>query len=221
MVRPLGGASFVIVFACFAGCTSLAPLPEAPKSGPPEFAGKVILFRDTAATLSFGMDTLAKRLREIGLQTEVDFHPQWRLIAGRVAKERENNSTPLVLVGHSFGADAALRLAHKLDERDLPVDLVVAIDPVSPPRVPKNVRRALNIYRREGVLDGVPLWHGVALSVEANAGGVELDNINVVERPDLNFVGLHHGNIDDNPIIQQEVIRQILKVCKRVDPLSS
>ena len=198
-----------------AGCMTLSTTQESHSVSPPEFAGKVYLFRDVSGTLSFGMDTIAKQLTTIGLANEVTFHPHWRFLAGRLAKERETLPGPLVLVGHSYGADAALRLARKLDERNIPVDLVVTIDPVTPPHVPKNVRRACNIYRAGGILDAVPILRGVALVADGLAQNADLENINVQERPELNFPGLNHANIDDNPIIQQEVIRQILKCCKR------
>ncbi len=215
MLRGLRDFRVCAVLA-LSGCMTLSAKQESTSLSPPEFAGKVYLFRDVSGTLSFGMDAMAKQLSTIGLANEVEFHPRWRFLAARIAKERDTLQGPLILVGHSYGADAALCLARKLEERGVPVDLVVTIDPVAPPRVPKNVRRAFNIYRDNGVFDFVPILRGVPLAADLDSQNVELENINVQERPDLNFPGLTHANIDDNPIIRQEAIRQILKCCKRI-----
>ncbi|MCS7044779.1 MAG: hypothetical protein NZO58_00330 [Gemmataceae bacterium] len=179
-----------------------------------EFPGKVHLFRGGAGIFSLGMDTLGKRLSAAGVDNEVHFHSQCWFLADRIARECANLDGPLILGGHSWGADAALRLAHLLDARRVPIDLIVTIDPTTPPTVPKNVRRVVNIYRDSGAWDVVPIWRGVPLEKAPDAAHVRLENIHVQEHPDLNLPGLSHSTIDDNPIIQQEVIKQILKTCK-------
>jgi pimeloyl-ACP methyl ester carboxylesterase len=203
--------------ALAAGCMTFSAKPDlhlANKTGAAPYPGKVYLFRGVGGVFSIGMDALAKQLTSIGVSNEVEFHPQWWMMADRIAKEREKLAGPLILVGHSYGSDAALRLAQKLDARNVPVDLIVTIDPVTPPNVPKNVKHVINIYRDNGVVDAVPFWRGMPLAKAADAANVWLENVHVQEHPDLNLPGLTHANIDDNPIIQQEVIRRILLTCK-------
>ena len=57
----------------------------------------------------------------------------------------------LVLVGHSFGANAALYVAAAMKG---PVPLVVTIDPnwFAPPAVPENAEIVLNYYQTSGVI---------------------------------------------------------------------
>jgi hypothetical protein len=61
----------------------------------------------------------------------------------------------LVVIGHSFGGDAAVQLMGQLEARQLPVDLAVTLDPV--PKTPRpysvihttrNARRWENYYQR-------------------------------------------------------------------------
>ena len=61
-----------------------------------------------------------------------------------------------MLIGHSYGADDVVRVARELDKSNVPVDLLVTLDPVTPPPVPKNVRHALNIYQSNGARDALP-----------------------------------------------------------------
>lgn len=66
--------------------------------------------------------------------------------------EAERSRVRLILYGHSFGGAAVVKLARQLHERDIPVLLTVQIDSVGrkDARVPPNVRRAANLYQREG-----------------------------------------------------------------------
>ena len=41
---------------------------------------------------------------------------------------------PLVLIGFSYGADDAVQVAAKLSRAGIPIDLLLTIDPVTPPR---------------------------------------------------------------------------------------
>lgn len=56
---------------------------------------------------------------------------------------------PLILVGHSFGADTAVELSHELDSLEnkfRPIDLLVTLDLVGLPNedIPKNVQKNIN-----------------------------------------------------------------------------
>jgi Thioesterase domain len=202
-----------LMLVCAAGCMTLSAKRESRMPGPPEFAGKVYLVRGVSGVTSLGVNAMAKQLTAIGVANEAVFYSQSRFLAGRIAKERQESPGPLVLVGHSYGADAAVSLAHSLEARGVTVDLLVTFDPVTPSRIPKNVARAFNIYRDQGAWDKVPIWRGVPLQAEPDSH-IQLTNLNVREHPDLNFANITHGNIDDNSIIQQEALRQILRTCK-------
>ena len=51
-----------------------------------------------------------------------------------------------MLVGHSFGADAAITMSADLAAKGIPVDLVVIFDATARQPVPANVRHLINFY---------------------------------------------------------------------------
>lgn len=65
----------------------------------------------------------------------------------------------IVAYGHSLGAGSIGRFARSLGRHGQAVDLAVYIDAfgLRNPRVPSNVRHAVNFYQRTGVLRGLPL----------------------------------------------------------------
>lgn len=65
----------------------------------------------------------------------------------------------IVVYGHSWGAGAIGKFARALDREGLDVALAVYIDAFTlrKPRIPENVRTAVNIYQRTGLLRGWPI----------------------------------------------------------------
>jgi len=188
--------------------------PAEPPAQPAHFAGKVYLFRGGAGGIfSAGMDRWSRQLTTIGVPNEVASHLTWQVSCAHCVAEAAKVRGPVVVVGHSYGADAALRFAEKLDEANVPVELLVTMDPVLPVPVAKNVRRVINLYLPNTVWDNTPFWHGVPLQAESPA--TMLENVHLPSHSELNMPGLNHANLDDHPIIQQEGIRHILKICRR------
>lgn len=56
------------------------------------------------------------------------------------------NPPKIVLIGHSAGADSAIRLALSLQNQNRPVDLLILLDPTFPKAVPANVRKCVVYY---------------------------------------------------------------------------
>ena len=80
-------------------------------------------------------------------------------LKGWIIQEQQKgvlDGEPLVLVGHSWGADDQVRVAEMLGQNGIQVDLLVLIDPVTPPLVPPNVKRCYCIYKSHPVTDAVP-----------------------------------------------------------------
>ena len=73
--------------------------------------------------------------------------------------ENNSNHEPLVIIGHSYGADDALKMAKKLQQHNITIDLVITLDPVTPPKVPANIRLCYNIYQ-PSALDMLPFFRG-------------------------------------------------------------
>ena len=69
-------------------------------------------------------------------------------------QEREQKS-PIIAVGHSAGGDSAIRFALWLRRANVPVDLIITLDPTRiANRVPGNVERFINIYSSANALGG-------------------------------------------------------------------
>src|SRR5258706_123006 len=69
----------------------------------------------------------------------------------------------------------------RLDKASVAVDMVVTMDPVTPPDVPGNVRYCYNLYQSNGAWDKVPMFRGVPLKLAegAVAERTRVDNVDV------------------------------------------
>src|ERR1700712_714421 len=80
-------------------------------------AGHVYLMRGIFNVFSLGMDQIAYKLQGAGVAATVHNHTAWRGLADdMVAKSRSGNREPIILMGHSAGADATIDIARKLQE---------------------------------------------------------------------------------------------------------
>lgn len=188
-----------------------ASAPTAPR------AGNVYLVRGWIGVFSTGIDTLRDKLAEQGVRAAVYQDAQASSLASAI-RERyagATNAEPLVLVGHSYGADDVINIARVLNRDHITVDLLVTLDPVTPRTVPPNVRKCINLYQSNGFWDNLPWLRGVPVQAEKPELGLpELTNANVrVDRTDLLEPGLDHFNIEKKPKIQREVISQVLATC--------
>lgn len=177
-------------------------------------AGNVYLLRGWIGIFSTGIDTLGEKVNAAGVQGRVYQEDQWRELAQTIIAKYKNakDPEPLVLVGHSYGADDTIAIARELDEANVPVDLIVTLDPTTPPAVPKNVRHVVNLYQ-PNTLDALPFMRGIPLQAEADFKG-KLENINIrVDRTDLCDQDLNHFNIEKKDKIHSETIRRILAAC--------
>jgi len=145
---------------------------------------RVFLLRGLAGGRPFyfsgGMDALAHKLKAHGISASV--HDQGALlrpygevdaIADTAIVATRKGARP-VLIGHSMGADAALKVAAKLSAERIAVPLVVCFDPTSfrllfgPPPVPANVARVLCFYQKisplgRGILRAGPGFKGMLI----------------------------------------------------------
>jgi pimeloyl-ACP methyl ester carboxylesterase len=104
-----------------------------------------------------------------------------------------------VLIGHSMGADAALKVAVRLNASRIAVPLVVCFDPTSfsvifgPPPVPGNVARALCFYQKIS-----PLGRGVLKAAPGFKGALIQERVSTI-----------HSAVDDDPALQARVLAEI------------
>jgi pimeloyl-ACP methyl ester carboxylesterase len=123
-----------------------APLPQP----------RAYLFRGALGPIfSRGMDRLTDRLEGAGIQASVWEFTICRLIADKAIREYREAPAPIVLIGHSMGGLCALTFADILQAENIPVSLVVTVDPAhASPKVPLNVERFINIFLSTSILGG-------------------------------------------------------------------
>jgi len=207
-----------VALFCLTGCSipvvnpgsmdAVVPVTSAPR------AGTVYLVRGWLGVFSTGIDTLGDKVKAAGLHEAVYQEAQWRTLAETIAKKYAGvrDPEPLVLVGHSYGADDIVAIARELEQYGIAVDLLVTIDPTTPPSVPANVRHVYNLYQ-PSVLDALPVLRGIPLQADPDFKG-RLENVNIrVDRRDLCDDDVNHFNIEKKEKIHQETLKQILAVC--------
>jgi len=160
---------------------------------------RVYLLRGWFGVFSTGLDTVATELRSKGIKAETVGHLAWKTTVAKIIKDHASgNSGPLVLIGHSQGANNVIDMARLLQRENIPVELLVTLAPAGQDPIPGNVVRAINYYNSPG-------W-GAPVSADPGYHG-KLTNINLG-----GDIGISHMAIDKNPRIQAEIERAILAV---------
>ena len=130
--------------------------PPAAKQATIKPAGRAYLFRGALGPIfSRGMDRLTKRIEQAGVTATVNEFTICRFIAAKAIRDYRQDPAPIILIGHSMGGFCALNFAEILQAENIPVSLVVTIDPAHvTPDVPLNVERFINIFLAHNFLGG-------------------------------------------------------------------
>lgn len=201
----------VAVSAAGAGCHPLPPGSLDWVNHDPGGKDGVYLVRGWRDLWSEGMDQLALQIEQNGISAQVYRESQWQALGEAIERRQRSNSAarPLVLIGFSYGADDVLRIAQKLDRDAIPVDLLITIDPVTPPAVPDNVRRCYNYFQSNGFWDVFPWLRGIPLNASSPR---QLVNIDIRrDRTDLLEPNTSHATIAGNPKLQGEIVRRVVQ----------
>ena len=113
-------------------------------------SGHVYLLRGLLNVFSLGMDDLAAKLQARGVSASVHNHADWQGIADSIAeKYKAGRHGPVILIGHSLGADAVMIQAEYLGKKGVPVALVVPFDGTGSYAASPNVARVMNLTQRD------------------------------------------------------------------------
>ncbi len=153
----------------------------------------VYLLRGLINIFSLGMDGLAAKIEAHGIRTTVTNHLFWQSLADHAAAAyKAGNESPIIIIGHSLGANAAMEMARYLDRKAVPVALVVLFDETQSYAAPKNVHTLLNLTQHVHLRPGAG-FHGSLLNVDVSA--------------DMN---LNHFNIDKSDRLHAMALKYIL-----------
>lgn len=149
---------------------------------------------------STGLKQLQSKLKQNGVAATIMSYQAWRSTAKRIVANRNKyGPRPVVIIGHSLGADNTVLIANELKKKGIPVDLIVSFASTAPQTVPSNVRNVLNYYFKSGG------WGGLFTGAGDFTGA--LDN-----RDMSTHSGMSHFNVDDNPGLRDEVVRNVVRV---------
>ena len=209
---------FVYLLAlCLGGCaflTSGNPAKIQPVTQSPR-VGEVAILRGLIGIWSLGLDDLSKKINAAGIQATVFQDDQWHVLAQTIVSNYRGakNPEPLILMGHSYGADNAIGIARILNSCHMKVDLLITLDPVTPPRVPPNVKVVLNYYASRGLADNLPWWRGIPLKADADFRGALFNFDLAVNRPDLQVKDFSHAEIERDEKIHAEILQWLTETC--------
>jgi pimeloyl-ACP methyl ester carboxylesterase len=188
-----------------AGPRSQAGEPDAARvrgSSRPE----IYLLRGLFNVFSLGMDDLAVKLQEQGFSAVVDNHASWSALAERIIAARQAGSKrQIVLIGHSLGGDDVIKVAERLNQAGIAVDLLMPVDPVSPGAVPGNVRRVVNYFQSNN-------GFGQAARPGVGFRGVLVNSDLDTNRRDLRDPTTGHTTIDKGAKVQFDILREVMRV---------
>jgi hypothetical protein len=156
----------------------------------------VYLMRGLMNIFSLGMDELAAKIERHGIVAGVYNHTQADAIVNEIAATyRAGDHGPIILIGHSLGADAVMRMAQSLNQKGVPVSLVIPFDGTGSYVAPKNVACVLNLTQREyAYMRAGSGFHG------------KLSNVDV-----SNDAGIDHFTIDKSPRLQSYALNSVLQ----------
>ena len=163
---------------------------------------QIFLLRGLANVFSRGMDEMGARLRGYGFSPVVINHRGWQNAADTIVRNYRNGRTaPIILIGHSLGANNACRLAQNLKGKGIPVAYLAIFDPTRTCAVPSNVRFFVNFYQNNG--------QGRRASFPPSRNEEKV-NLNLTSSP-----GLSHTNIDQSERLQNIVVGRVLEITAR------
>jgi hypothetical protein len=198
ILRSVSSYAAMIALVVAATILSLCDVTHAAgthAAGPP----RVILLRGWFGVFSMGLDTVTEQLKAQGINAEVAGHLSWQNEVAEILRERAAGRTgPLILVGHSQGANNVIDMARLLESSHVTVDLLITLSPFMQNRVPPNVAKAINYFQAPG-------W-GQPLEAEPSFRG-KLINVNLADDPTITHIGM-----DKSTKVQTEIVREIAAV---------
>jgi hypothetical protein len=168
---------------------------------------KVYLLRGLMNVFSLGMDDLAAKLQADGISATVMNHADSDFVASRlVMSYNSGDHGPIVLIGHSLGADAIVDVANTLARYNIPVALLVLFDGTDQHLIPGNVTTAIN-YTRHFMISATPGSRTAVSNVDLSADPA-IDHLNIDTNPSLQAQTVNYVLQAGSPVPQQPAMRR-------------
>lgn len=194
----LGGCGYDQVVHTWVAYSEESSVPEGPK-----LPGHVYLLRGLTTIYSFGIDQLAAKINHRGVTATVYGLSETGSIASDIIRKYKagEDRGPIMLLGHSSGADYAIAIAQKLKEDGVPVALAFGFDPTRiAAAVPANVELFINLYQGGNIIGGGEVQPGPEFRGR-------LIDIDLREHTEI-----VHITLDKTPAVQDAVADKITAV---------
>lgn len=206
-VSPIFAALAGLALTWLAGCSSAVidqNTTAAPRAPTGSIPGHVYLLRGLVGEVfSTGFYDLAERIRERGIEASVHSMYAPGNLAGEIIAKHRRAPEPVVLIGHSSGADAAISIAQRLRTANIPVALMFGFDPTPiAGRVPDNVGVFINLYQKTNLIGG-------GEAVGANGFRGRIVNVDLRERREI-----IHITLDKSPVLHALVAGKIVAILR-------
>jgi LysM repeat protein len=176
------------------------------ESGPaegPKLPGHIYLLRGLTTVYSFGIDQLAAKINHRGVSATVYGLSDGGAIASDIVRKYKSGEDrgPVMLLGHSSGADYAIAIAERLKEVGVPVALAFGFDPTRvADAVPANVELFINLYQGANLIGGGE----VQPATDFRGRLIEVDLREHTE--------IVHITLDKTPAVQDAVADKVIAV---------
>jgi acetyl esterase/lipase len=161
--------------------------------------GHVYALRGLINVFSYGMDEMVNKCKRRGIQASAHGHAEYHSLAAQAAALVKSGKGPIIIVGHSYGANAAVFMAEEMRKLGAPVALLVLYGPtLDPLHTPSNVRSVMNYYQTSNAA-----WRAKAIPGAGFAGSI--NNINLDKATDVT-----HFNIEKVGRLQDQAMGRIV-----------
>lgn len=159
--------------------------PSAARRNPqPQAPAEVYLMRGFLNVFSLGMDELAAKLQAEGIAASVTNHADADIVTSRIVSGyNAGDRGPIILIGHSLGADAIVEMADALARQNIPVALMVLFDGTAAHQIPPNVAIAVN-YTKHFMIAAGPGSRAAISNVDLS-GDAGIDHLSIDRAPPL------------------------------------
>jgi len=150
-------------------------------------AGHVYLLRGLANVFSTGLDDLDEKLTKRGITATVHNHLETDTLAEQAARLQKAGKGPIVIVGHSLGADAAVSMAERMKDLGATVALIVIFGANGKLTAPSNVRRVVNYHLGSAVVVPGPGFKGTISNINLDGDG-RINHLNIEKSNHLHLI---------------------------------
>lgn len=188
------------------GPSQLEPTPKHTSATKHDTA-RAYTMRGFLDVFSTGMNSLAKHIQtQLNIPAKSLSYLEEKKLAQLLIHNYQTGQFigPIILIGHSYGADEQINVARLLNAAHVPVDLLISLDNTKQQTIPPNVRTFYNINSGHSVMSWLVPW---GTPLKATSKKTKMVDINLVK--DKHFLRVNHFNIDKLPEVQAYIIEII------------